>query len=339
MKKIVLLFSGFLLSFITIAQEKDFTLNVQISNAKKNTRIYLVYQNNGKKIIDSAVHRKQAYVITGKINYPLNATLVLDNEGLGVQTVIQKMKQGEDIISLRFYIYPGVINLKTDKLVKNPLFINSAINTDYLRLQSILKPIRDRQMYISNQIKAGDYIQNGNEKPRKPVTAGDSVKMVRMGRELDSLKKATKPLLEKFITQNPNSYISLVSLEEYAGSFPDLSVIEPMYNRLGYGVKNTITGKAYSKFLSDRKNLVVGTQAPLFSQNDTAGNPVSLISFRGKYVLLDFWASWCAPCRQDNPALVKIFNDFKDKNFSILGISLDEIDGKKLGLKRSTRIV
>jgi peroxiredoxin len=63
--------------------------------------------------------------------------------------------------------------------------------------------------------------------------------------------------------------------------------------------------------------------APDFEQADTLGHPVRLSSFRGKYVLLDFWASWCGPCRQENPNVVRVFNKYKDKNFTIIGVSLD----------------
>ena len=79
----------------------------------------------------------------------------------------------------------------------------------------------------------------------------------------------------------------------------------------------------HNTLLMQKKN-AVGTLLPDFTQPDTSGKPISLSSLRGKYVLIDFWASWCGPCRQENPNVVEAFNKFKNKNFTILGVSLDK---------------
>jgi peroxiredoxin len=74
----------------------------------------------------------------------------------------------------------------------------------------------------------------------------------------------------------------------------------------------------------------VGSIAPDFSMNDTEGKPFSLNQLKGKYVLVDFWASWCGPCRAENPNVVAAYNKYKDKNFTVLGVSLDENKDKWL---------
>ncbi len=81
------------------------------------------------------------------------------------------------------------------------------------------------------------------------------------------------------------------------------------------------------------KKTGIGATALEFTQNDTLDIPVSLSSFRGKYVLLDFWASWCGPCRAENPNLVKSFNHYKDKGFNVLSVSLDKPGNKDLWMK------
>ncbi|MNK94849.1 Thiol:disulfide interchange protein TlpA [compost metagenome] len=78
-----------------------------------------------------------------------------------------------------------------------------------------------------------------------------------------------------------------------------------------------------------QRNTAIGKMLPAMKQADTLGNMVSLTDFKGKYLLIDFWASWCVPCRAANPGVVKLYNHYKAKNFDVLGISLDKGDKTK----------
>jgi len=87
-----------------------------------------------------------------------------------------------------------------------------------------------------------------------------------------------------------------------------------------------------------KDNTWVGRQAPELTLPDTQGRPVSLSSFKGKYLLVDFWASWCGPCRAENPNVVQAYSEFKNKNFTILGVSLDKEKDPWLEAIRSDRL-
>jgi peroxiredoxin len=100
-----------------------------------------------------------------------------------------------------------------------------------------------------------------------------------------------------------------------------LALLNAMTNK--YPGRTDIAGIRNAVESSVAKTIWVGKQAPEIAMPDAQGNTVSLSSFRGKYVLVDFWASWCAPCRRENPNVVEAYHRFKNKNFDILGVSLD----------------
>ena len=111
------------------------------------------------------------------------------------------------------------------------------------------------------------------------------------------------------------------------------SALETRFNKLDATVRNTESGKQLQEFIAESKIGAIGTQSLDFTQPDTTGVPVSLSSFRGKYVLVDFWASWCRPCRDENPNVVENYNKFSKKNFTVLGVSLDRPGQKEKWLE------
>jgi peroxiredoxin len=97
--------------------------------------------------------------------------------------------------------------------------------------------------------------------------------------------------------------------------------------------RDSLAKAAAAKQMAEAGKIPVGSKAPDFTQHTPEGKAVSLSSFKGKYVLVDFWASWCAPCRAENPNVVKAYNKYKDKGFTVLGVSLDAESARAAWLK------
>lgn len=318
MKKILLIIATLSLHFSgkLMAQHNifPFTLTGVITQATNAHKVYLAYQYEGVKYLDSAAVVNGQFQIKGNVNNTLLVTLVLDHKGIGVKKLLKGPV--DEVDALQFYLYGGNTELKLKDSASTAVFPKSITNQDYARLK--------RMLGINEEHKL-DHLSAQMLKSPTPVTEKAYETYY------DSLKKARRPVLKKFILQNPKSYIALTALMDYGGDFTDTTELRPLFKKIDQGLRNNNLGEKISILLNSK--VMVGAMAPDFTQNDTRGRPVKLSSFRGKYVLIDFWASWCHPCREDNPKWVKVFKRLQDKNFSILGVSFDGHDTKAAWLK------
>ncbi len=129
---------------------------------------------------------------------------------------------------------------------------------------------------------------------------------------------------EDFVKKYPTSYVDPIAIIRIMQTSDNVSAADNLYKIMSKEVKETNLAKYVDQQLAIAKINPIGSQIADFSETDTAGNKVKISSFRGKYVLIDFWASWCRPCRMENPNVVAAYNKYHQKNFTILGVSLDQ---------------
>lgn len=309
MKKI--LFLMLLVSpFLVFAQLGNYDLKGKIGNLNMPAKAYLLHRVNGQNSLDSVAMLAGVFEFKGNISEPAQAILLIDHTGVG----INNLDRGADALYL--YLENAAILITGADSASKAKITGSKLNDDNAKLAAAVKPVMDKAQLLSNEYQK--------------AAEAERPKFADMYKNLQDEQKA---VLKKYIQQNTTSYVSLDALRAFAGPSPDYTEVMPLFSNLSPALQNSDNGKDYKAALEQLKATSVGALAPDFTQNDPSGKPISLSSFKGKYVLVDFWASWCGPCRQENPNVVKVYNQYKTKNFTVLGVSLDRPDGKEAWLK------
>ena len=304
MKKIV--FSLLVLGPVGLfAQQKPFTLTGELKNSPvSGGTVYLAYVKDGKTQLDSTQVAAGKYIFKGEISSPELATLF----SVSPMSMASRMPKNHAGI----FLEPLSFTITHVDSFSNTVTSGSVANTEYSKLMKQLEPLITKEQKLTV-----DY--------REASSAGDTARVNQIEKDFEAIHNTMKEdVLTVYVKNNPSSPIALFALQNTIGDELDPAVVGPLFDHLSEVNKKSEAGVALEKAIVAARVTSVGQVAPDFTQNDTLDKPVSLSSFRGSYVLVDFWASWCGPCRAENPNMVTAYNKYKGKGFKILSVSLDK---------------
>ncbi|QEC44247.1 TlpA disulfide reductase family protein [Pseudobacter ginsenosidimutans] len=300
MMKRIWMLQVLILLVIANATAQKFKLNGKLGKKAEGQKLMLSWQKGNTYHADSAIVKNGKFTIAGELVDPVKGYL---------RVVKADADEQQDTDNAELFLEPGNITLiAVNGRLGSATIKGGPGQSDFIELQKRLRPANDKVALIIDSMASGFGI---NEEVIR-----------RFQKSYHDIYAEMRVTKAAFVADYPDSYLSLDLVREQSAII-EYEKFGPLFYTLSERLRKTASANAMEARLEIAKKTAIGQPAMDFVLNDTTGTPLSLSSLKGKYVLVDFWASWCGPCRQENPYLVKAYEKFSNSGFQILSVSID----------------
>ena len=303
MKKIIFIVAAALTTFAcNQLKDNEFIINGEASGIENGKKVFIEVQTEtGFTVKDTGVVENGKFELKGETNEIDLAFIRIENENINLPLILEN----------------GKINvlIKTDT-VQNSI-VSGTLNND--KFQSY----NDQSKIVAR--KFGKFQKANAEKIKAAKIANDTARVNQIMKEYNSFQEDMNKVSVKFIKENKNAYLSVLLLENFLmRQYLTPEEVKGYYEKLDKSLLETKSAKNIKKVLDSMTGNTLGKPAPNFSAPSPEGKTISLKESLGKVTIIDFWASWCGPCRAENPNVVAMYNELHDKGLNIIGVSLDK---------------
>lgn len=303
MKKIVFIITSALL-FVACNNLKDneFLISGTANGIENGKKVFIEVQTEtGTLAKDTAVVTDGKFELKGITEEIDLGFIRIENEQINLPLILEEGKIE--------------INIVKDSLHKSTLG-GTPNNDKFQKFNTESRAISE---------KVAKFEKDNGPEMQKAQMSNDTVTINKLLKEYKKFQNEMNDYSKKFIKENPDAYLSVLLLENFLmRQYLTPEEIKSYFEGLDKDVKETKSGKKIKTALDSMSAIVIGKPAPNFSAPSPEGKTISLKESLGKVTIIDFWASWCGPCRAENPNVVALYNEFHPQGLNIIGVSLDK---------------